>query len=94
LTTFNQLLNQRFLPELLEGENREIFAAYLKTWSELGIHQVQFNIADSETLRDAQETPSKYEDLVVRVAGYSAYFVDLPKGLQDSIVERTAQSLA
>jgi len=94
LTSFNHLLNQRFLPELLEGENRELFAAYLKTWSALGIHQVQFNIADSETLRDAQENPGEHGDLVVRVAGYSAYFVDLPKGLQDSIIERTAQGFA
>jgi len=46
---------------------------------------------DSETLRDAQKHPEKYTNLVVRVAGYSAYFVDLSKGLQDSIISRTEQ---
>ncbi len=93
LTTFNQLLNQKFLPQFLEGTNKEIFAAYLKTWYDLGVHHVQFNITDSETLRNAQKRPEEHGDLVVRVAGYSAYFVDLPTGLQDSIIERMSQPL-
>jgi len=93
LITFNHLLNQKFMPQLLEGSNREIFASYLKTWADLGIHHIQFNVIDNETLRSAQKNPELYGDLVVRVAGYSAYFVDLPKGLQDSIIERTTQAL-
>jgi len=93
LITFNHLLNQKFLPQYLEGSNKEKFASYLKTWSELGIHQVQFNVVDNQTLCEAQKTPELYKDLVVRVAGYSAYFVDLPKGLQDSIIERTVQKI-
>jgi formate C-acetyltransferase len=57
----------------------------------LEISQIQFNVIDRETLIDAQRRPEKYPDLVVRVAGYSAYFVDLSKGLQDSIISRTEQ---
>ena len=91
LITLNHLFNQRFLPQFLQGSNKEIFASYLKCWADLGIHHVQFNVFDTETLRDAQRRPEAYSDLVVRVAGYSAYFADLPKGLQDSIIERTAQ---
>jgi len=94
LVTFNHLLNQKFMPQFLEGDNKEIFAAYLKTWCDLGIHQIQFNVIDNETLRAAQKNPELYGDLVVRVAGYSAYFVDLPKGLQDTVIERTMQALA
>jgi formate C-acetyltransferase len=48
---------------------------------------------DKETLLDAQAHPEDHTDLIVRVAGYSAYFVDLSKGLQDNIIERTEQGL-
>jgi len=51
------------------------------------------NVVDRETLLDAQAHPEKHHDLIVRVAGYSAYFVDLSKGLQDSIIERTEHVL-
>jgi formate C-acetyltransferase len=87
--THNHLLNQKFLPESLEGEMKEVFIAYLRSWGELGISQIQFNIVDRETLLDAQNNPENHSDLLVRVAGYSAYFVDLSKGLQDSIIART-----
>jgi formate C-acetyltransferase len=92
LLSCNHLFNQRFAPQFLEGENREIFAQYLKTWSDLGIHHIQFNVIDPETLRDAQQHPEKHADLIVRVAGYAAYFVDLTKSLQDDIIARTEQS--
>ena len=85
------LVNQKFLPQFLEGENKEVFAQYLKTFGDMGIWHNQFNVVDEATLRDAQKHPERYGDLVVRVAGYSAYFVDLPKNLQDDIVGRTAQ---
>ena len=52
---------------------------------------MQFNVVDRQTLLDAQNNPEKHADLLVRVAGYSAYFVDLSKGLQDSIIARTEQ---
>lgn len=93
ITTLNHLLNQKFLPQFLEGPNREIFADYLETWADMGIHHIQFNVADAQTLREAQKNPEKGADLVVRIAGYSAYFVDLTKGLQDSIIERVEQNL-
>jgi pyruvate-formate lyase len=92
LLSCNHLFNQRFAPQFLGGENREIFTQYLKTWSDLGIHHIQFNVIDPETLRDAQQHPEKHSDLIVRVAGYSAYFVDLTKSLQDDIITRTEQS--
>lgn len=91
LITYNMLLNQKFSPQFLEEENREIFAAYLKSWADLGHHHVQFNVIDRDTLLDAIEHPEKYPDLVVRVAGYSAYFVDLPKAVQQHIIDRTEQ---
>lgn len=88
-----QLLNQRFMPQFLEGENRNLFAQYLKEWYDKGtIPHIQFNVVDSEVLREAQEEPEKYTDLQVRVAGYSAHFVDLPEVTQNSIIDRTEQA--
>jgi len=89
--TMTHLLNQRFAPQFLEGDSRDAFAAYLRTWVDLGIHHIQFNVFDRETLLDAQRNPDKYSDLIVRVAGYAAYFVDLQKGIQDQIIARTEQ---
>jgi formate C-acetyltransferase len=91
LQSFNQLLNQKFLPQFLEGENKEVFYNYLKTWHDLGISHVQFNVVDKETLLDAQQHPEKHRGLTVRIAGYSAYFVDLSKGLQDHVIARVEQ---
>ncbi|MFC1940549.1 pyruvate formate lyase family protein [Chloroflexota bacterium] len=87
--TFTHLLNQRFIPQFLDGENKEAFVSYLRSFVDLGIHHIQFNIVDNKVLLDAQKNPDKYPDLVVRVAGYSAYFVDLIKDVQDQIIERT-----
>ena len=92
-TPYNQLLNQKFLPHFLEGEYKELFYNYLKTWGDLGISHVQFNVMDRAALLAAQANPEEHRDLIVRVAGYSAYFVDLSKGLQDSIIARTEQAL-
>ncbi|MHA1431383.1 MAG: pyruvate formate lyase family protein, partial [Candidatus Freyarchaeota archaeon] len=89
--TYNHLLNQKFLSSYLEGDYKRVFIDYLKTWRELGIPHIQFNIVDKQTLLDAQAHPEEYQDLIVRVAGYSAYFVDLSKGLQDAIIARTEQ---
>ncbi len=88
-----ELFNQRFMPNYLEGANKEVFAAYLKTWYEKGtIPHIQFNVVNSEKLKEAKVIPEKHSDLIVRVAGYSAHFVDLPDHSQDSIIERTEQS--
>lgn len=89
--TYNHLLNQKFPPSALEGEMKGVFSSYLRTWGDLGISHIQFNILDRETLLKAQNHPEDYPDLIVRVAGYSAYFADLSKGLQDSIIARTEQ---
>ncbi|MDI6775963.1 MAG: glycine radical domain-containing protein [Syntrophales bacterium] len=87
------LFNQRFMPAFLEGENKKLFAEYLKEWYEkMTIPHIQFNVVNSETLRDAQQNPEKYPDLQVRIAGYSAYFIDIPKETQDSIICRTEHS--
>ena len=94
LTTYNHLLNQKFTPQFLEGANREIFYNYIKSWADLGISHIQFNVVGRETLIEAQKNPEKHKNLAVRVAGYSAYFIDLSKGLQDHIIERTEQAFA
>jgi formate C-acetyltransferase len=91
--TYPALLNQKFLPRFLEGESKKKFAQYLRTWADLGIGHIQFNVIDKATLLDAQAHPERYTNLVVRVAGYSAYFVDLAKPLQDDIIRRTEQSI-
>ncbi len=90
--TYNHLLNQKFLPSMFEQGMRDRFLAYLRTWGDLGIAHIQFNVVERATLVDAQQHPEKYPDLIVRVAGYSAYFVDLSRGLQNSIISRTEQS--
>jgi formate C-acetyltransferase len=89
--TYNHLLNQKFLPSVLDGELKPVFTSYLRSWGDLGISHIQFNVVDRNTLLEAQKHPEKYANLLVRVAGYSAYFVDLSKGLQDSIIARTEQ---
>ena len=94
LQTYNHLLNQKFLPQFLEGDLKPVFLNYLKTWREKKVPHIQFNVVDKETLWDAQEYPEKYRDLIVRVAGYSAYFVELSKGLQNHIIARTEQTLS
>jgi pyruvate-formate lyase len=84
------LFNMRVMPQFLEKENRVLFAEYLREWYEKGnIFHIQFNVVNTEELREAQEKPKDYSDLQVRVAGYSAFFVDLPQETQDSIIART-----
>ena len=86
-------LNQKFLPQFLENKNRSNFVAYLKTFIEQGIHHIQFNIINREKLLEAQKHPDDYSTLMVRVAGYNAYFTDLNPSLQEQIVSRTEQGL-
>ena len=70
-----------------EGENGLI--TLIRTACMLGNGEMQFNYLDNETLLDAQRHPEKYRSLVVRVAGYSAFFVELCKDVQDEIISRT-----
>ncbi|MCX5834925.1 MAG: hypothetical protein NTV99_10540 [Deltaproteobacteria bacterium] len=94
LQTYNHLLKQKFMPQYLEGDMKPVFLSYLKTWREKKIPHIQFNVVDKKTLIEAQNYPEKYRDLIVRVAGFSAYFADLSKGLQDHIIARTEQQLS
>jgi pyruvate-formate lyase len=80
----------KFLPAFFDGERAlEKFVALLRGFSRLRIPHVQFNVVSAATLRKAQAHPEKYRHLVVRVAGYSAYFTELDKDLQDEIIRRT-----
>ncbi|UCE54961.1 MAG: glycyl radical protein [Desulfobacterales bacterium] len=84
------LLNQRFLPSVVEDEDGiEKLAHLIRSYFKLNGHHIQFNIVDSKTLRKAQATPNEYRDLLVRVAGYSDYFVDLDQHHQEEIIART-----
>jgi len=90
--TGGTLLNMKFLPHVLERESDlEKLAALIRTYFRLGGHHVQFNVVRGDTLRAAQEDPEAHRDLIVRVAGYSDYFCDLSRTLQDEIIARTEQ---
>ena len=90
LRTGGTLLNQKFSPDVLAGEDglgklTQLIRSYFK----LDGHHIQFNVIDIETLREAQLHPENHKNLIVRVAGYSDYFNNLNKGLQDEIIART-----
>ena len=88
------LLNQRLCPTQLAGEKGyQLWKAYIKTWADLGLDHIQFNMVDNVTLRAAQRDPEKYQELIVRVAGYSSHFIDLSRKTQDYIIQRTIQRL-
>lgn len=90
--TGGTLLNQRFLPRVLDGdEGIDGLCALVRTYFRMGGHHIQFNVVGTDTLRDAQVDPDRYRDLLVRVAGYSDYFVDIGRDLQEEIIARTAQ---
>ncbi len=90
--TGGTLLNQKFTPQLLADETGlNKFAQLIRAYFKLDGHHIQFNVVNSDMLRDAQKHPEKYRDLIVRVAGYSDYFVDLGAELQNEIIKRTEQ---
>ena len=85
------LFNLRFDPKGIQGEKGlDIIEGVIKTYFEEGGEHIQINVVDDKTLRAAQQTPEKYKGLMVRVAGYMAYFTELDKAAQDSIIDRTA----
>ena len=95
LRTGGTLLNMKFLPQILASDTGlEKLAALIRTYFRLDGHHLQFNVVDGERLRHAQEHPEQHRDLIVRVAGYSDYFCDLSRELQDEIIARTAQGEA
>jgi pyruvate formate-lyase/glycerol dehydratase family glycyl radical enzyme len=90
LRTGGTLLNQKFTPQLLAGDDGIVRLGQLvRTYFRLNGHHLQFNVVNAATLRAAQKRPEKYRDLIVRVAGYSDYFVDIGPELQEEIISRT-----
>jgi len=88
------LLNQRFLPSVLKSEkDLDKLCSLVRTYFSSGGHHIQFNVIDTSTLKMAQEHPDDYRNLLVRVAGYSDYFVDLDQEHQEEIISRTEQEL-
>lgn len=88
------LLNVKFTPSTLEGQSGlNKLADFLGAFTKLKLQHIQFNVVNAETLRAAQAKPQDYAGLVVRVAGYSAFFVELSKEIQDDIIRRTAHLL-
>jgi len=88
------LLNLKFHPSALKGESgSKNMLALIKTYFQQKGFHVQFNVVDSKMLLDAQQHPENYRDLVVRVAGFSAYWVEMSKALQDQVIWRTEHNL-
>ena len=88
--TGGTLLNQKLTPGLLDDDaGVDKFVDLVRSYFRMDGHHIQFNVIDAETLRAAQAEPDRYRDLIVRVAGYSDYFCDLGKTLQDEIISRT-----
>jgi formate C-acetyltransferase len=84
------IFNMKLHPAVLRGEAALMkWASLVRTYFDLGGWEIQFNVVDAETLKAAQRDPGKYKDLVIRVVGYSAFFVELDKSVQDDIISRT-----
>ena len=93
LKTGGALLNQKFTPDVVAGENGlSNMSALIRSYFAMDGHHIQFNVIDRATLLDAQAHPEEYPHLIVRVAGYSDYFNNLDKALQDEIINRTEQT--
>lgn len=90
LATNGTLMNLRFPEEAVSGiEGRNNLISFIDEYMAKNAMHVQFNIMSAETMKAAQKTPSEYKDMLVRVAGYSAYFVELGKPLQKDLIQRT-----
>lgn len=86
------LLNMKLDPPLLKDERgKTTLMSLLKSMCDLGVYHIQINVISPETLREAQKYPERHRNLLVRVAGYTAYFVELEKTVQDEIISRTTQ---
>ncbi len=85
-----RMLNIKFTPKCLEGvSGTEKLVSFIRTFCDLKLWHVQYNVLNKETLLAAQKDPEKYRNLIVRIAGYSAYFVDLSPDLQNDLIART-----
>jgi pyruvate formate-lyase/glycerol dehydratase family glycyl radical enzyme len=88
------LLNIKFQPTILKTrDDLKKLIALIKTYFDYGGRHIQFNVVDQKTLLDAQVHPELHRNLIVRVAGYSAYFIELDRGVQDEIIKRTAHAM-
>jgi pyruvate-formate lyase len=88
------LLNVKLHPSsLATREDLKKLGGLIKSYAVMGGKWIQFNVVGNQQLLDAQKSPENYRDLIVRVAGYSAYFVDLSKGVQDDIIKRMEVSI-
>jgi formate C-acetyltransferase len=86
----SRLVNIKFNPATVAGDlGTKKLVSFIKTWSALKLWHVQFNVINKDTLLAAKKDPDKYRGLIVRIAGYSAYFVDLSPDLQDNLIART-----
>ena len=86
-------LNIRFTPSAVQGDQgSEKLKDLIRTYFDLGGMQVQFNVVSNALLREAQKDPLNHKDLIVRIAGFSTYFVTLPPNLQEDFITRTEQS--
>lgn len=91
LTTNGGLLNMKFLPEFFHNETGvKKFGSFLRSFMDLEIPHIQFNVVRKEDLIAAKENPEQYRGLTVRVAGYTAYFTELADELQNEIIARTS----
>ena len=86
------VVNQKFSPSMFEDGKREKLAALLRVYFARGGQEMQINATSREVLMDAMEHPERYPTMVVRVSGYSAIFVTLPKAVQTDILNRTQQA--
>lgn len=91
--TGGTLLNMKFNPQVLEGEGLDKLVQLVRSYFRLDGHHVQFNVINRQTLLEAQKNPQQHRHLIVRVAGYSDYFVELGEGLQNEIIARTEQTV-
>jgi formate C-acetyltransferase len=88
--TGGTLLNQKFSPHILaDDDGIDKLAHLIRSYFKLDGHHIQLNVVSADTLREAQKHPEKYRDLIIRVAGYSDYFVDVGVDLQNEIIKRT-----
>jgi pyruvate formate-lyase/glycerol dehydratase family glycyl radical enzyme len=93
LRTGGTLLNQKFTPSFFNGDSALTkLTALIRSYFSMDGHHIQFNVVTADTLLEAQKHPEKHRDLIVRVAGYSDYFVDLSIELQNEIIKRTEQT--
>ena len=94
LTTNGSLLNVKFSPKTLEGSSGiNKLCDFLYAFMKLKIQHIQFNVVSVDTLKSAQASPNDYKGLVIRVAGYSAFFIELSREIQDDIIRRTQHNL-